>query len=634
MATRLAGRLRGLVEDLLPLGSRRRAAAVEIVYSARYRLDLPGLALDPRRGEKVLGFLAAERLIRRGSVLSAPPMPLAALCRVHDPDYLDSLSDPQALTRILGFRPSDRQRQRVVEVARRMCGGTRLAVERARATGGVALHLGGGFHHAFPDHGERFCLFHDVAAAIAAERRRGFSGRVLIVDLDLHDGDGTRAMFSGDETVHTFSIHNQSSGTDPDAVESTSVSLGAGIDDAALHAALEDHLPPLIERFRPQLGVYVAGVDAAADDFLGDGKMSASGLIERDRRVTDLLRGRGTGGSRRPLTVVVAGGYGKTAWTYTARYAAWLLTGRVIEPPAPEEMTLARYRRIARTLLPEELTGDRRREERRTADGEPAGESAGERAGKPAGADWSLSEEDVLGPLAGTRNRRFLGYYTAEGVELALERTGLFERLRQLGFTQPTLDLELDHPAGETVRVYGDAEKRELLIELRAHRDRAAIPGFETLTVEWLLLQSPRATFSRDRAPLPGQQHPGLGLLQEVISMLVLICDRLHLDGIHFVPSHYHLAAQSRRFLHFVDPAAEGRFRAVHAAVADLSLGDATRAVAAGRVIDEETGEPFRLVPEAMVLPVADELRRRLESADYESRAAAEATRHRLRLVE
>lgn len=602
---------------------RRRRAPVDLVYSARYRLDLPGLALDPRRGEKVLGFLASEGLIQRGSVISAPPMPLLALCRVHDVEYLESLSDAETLTRILGFRPSERERQLVVEVERRMCGGTRLAVERARATGGMALHLGGGFHHAFPDRGERFCLFNDVAAAIAAERRQGFAGRVLIVDGDVHDGDGTRAMFAADETVHTFSIHNQSSGTHPDAVESTSVALGAGVDDATFLAALERHLPPLVERFRPELAVYLAGVDAAADDFLGDWQMTADGLLARDRRVVGLLRDGG--GGPVPLVIVAGGGYGKTAWTYTARSAAWLLSGRTLEPPAPEEVTLARYRRIARGFLPQELTG---------GGGAGGGGDGGGEAGAGGGLDagWSLSEEDVLGPLAGVRHR-FLDYYTPEGVELALERTGIFERLRQLGFAQPTLDFELDNPAGQTVRVFAGPDHRELLIEIRARRDRAAVPGCETLTVEWLLLQNPRLSFTRDRAPLPGQQHPGLGLLEEVVSILVLICDRLHLDGLHFVPSHYHLTAQSRRFLRFLHPEDEGRFRAVQHAVAGLSLGDATRAVDAGRLVDEATGQSFRLPPMPMVLPVSDGLRRRVEGEGYERRAAEAAARHRLRLV-
>lgn len=611
-----------MFDSLRRLLRRPRRAPVDLVYSARYRLDLPGLALDPRRGEKVLGFLASEGLIRRGSVQSAPPTPLLALCRVHDVDYLESLSEPETLTRILGFRPNERERHLVVEVERRMCGGTRLAVERAHATGGVALHLGGGFHHAFPDHGERFCLFNDVAAAIAAERRHGFPGRVLIVDLDVHDGDGTRAMFAADETVHTFSIHNQSSGTDPDAVESTSVALGAGVDDAVFHAALERHLPPLVECFRPELVIYLAGVDGAADDFLGDWKMTADGILARDRRVTGLLRDGGGGGDPVPLAIIVGGGYGKAAWTYTARYAAWLMTGREVEPPAPEEITLARYRRIARGLLPQELTGGRGHGDHQDAAGDEGGD-----------AGWSLSEEDILGPLAGGK-RRFLAYYTPEGVELALERTGLFERLRQLGFAQPTLAFELDNPAGETVRVFAGPDRRELLIEIRARRDRASVPGCETLTIEWLLLQNPRLEFTRDRAALPGQQHPGLGLLEEVVSILVLICDRLHLDGIHFVPSHYHLTAQSRRFLRFLHAEDEGRFRAVQQAVAGLSLGDATRAVDAGRLVDEETGQPFRLPPMPMVLPVSSGLRRRVTGEDYERRAADEAARYRLRLAD
>lgn len=597
---------------------RRRRTTIDLVYSARYRLDLPGSALDPRRGEKVLGFLAAEGLIGRGSVLSAPPMPLVSLCRVHDPDYLESLSDPETLTRIVGFRPADRERQQIVEIERRMCGGTALAlrqvlaVERARAGGGVALHLGGGFHHAFPDRGERFCLFNDVAAAIAGERRRGFGGRVLVVDCDLHDGDGTRAMFAADETVHTFSIHNQSSGTDPDAVESTSVALGAGVGDETFLAALERHLPPVVERFRPELAIYLAGVDGAEDDFLGDWKMTARGLFDRDRRIAALLRHAGGAGSPPvPLVVLAGGGYGRTAWTYTARFAAWLISGRALEPPAPEDVTLARYRRIARTFLPEELTGGRTHDEAAAED------------------DWGLSEDDVLGPLAGTRHR-FLDYYTPEGVELALERTGFFDRLRRLGFAQPTLDLDLDHPAGETLRVFAGPEKDELVVELRARRDRAAVPGCEMLTIEWLMLQNPRAVFTRDRAPLPGQQHPGLGLLEEVVSLLILICDRLHLDGIGFVVSHYHLAAQGRRFLRFLHPEDEGRFRAVRDAVADLSLADATRAVTAGRLIDETTGVPFTLGPMAMVLPVSEGLKRRLEGDDYERRAAEAAAGYRL----
>jgi len=598
----------GGLASLVPRGLRRllsRAPAprLGLVYGPRYRLGGSGVAHDPHRGEKVLGFLAAHRLVARGGVEVPPVASWSSLRRVHDVGYLESLADPATLTRIVGMEVDERGRARFLELQRRMAGGTRLAVGRALAGRGIVLHLGGGLHHAFPDRGERFCLLNDVAVAVVEARREGFSGTVLVVDCDLHDGDGTRAVFARDPTVHTFSIHNQSSGTDPDAVESTSVELGSGVGDAACLAALAEALPPLVERLRPALVVYLAGADPAEDDELGDWRMSGAGLLERDRFVTELVRGgRGGGRGRRhgvPLVVATAGGYGRAAWRHTARYAAWLATGREIEPPSDEELTLARYRRAAAALRVAELTGE---------DG-------------AADAGWDLHEEDVLGPLAGAPPRKLLGFYSRDGVELALERVGLLDRLRELGYPRPTVTLELGGAAGDTVRLWGGEGRRELLIELRAARDRHSLPGFEVLRVEWLLLQNPRAAFSRDRPPLPGQRHPGLGLLAEVTAVLVLMCERLKLDGILFVPSHYHLATQSRRYLRFVEPEDEARFRALERAVGDLPLGQATRAVDEGRLVDAATGARFEMPSMPMVLPVSDRLRERVSGASYRRRA-------------
>lgn len=607
--------------SLLPRRLRQRlsgavAPRLGLVYSPRYRLGGSGVAHDPHRGEKVLGFLAAHRLVGRGGVEVPPVASWGALRRVHEVSYLESLADPATLTRIVGVPVDERARTRFLELQRRMAGGTRLAVSRALESGGVVLHLGGGLHHAFPDRGERFCLLNDVAVAVVEARREGLEGTVLVVDCDLHDGDGTRAVFALDPTVHTYSIHNQSSGTDPDAVESTSIELGAGVGDAVCLAALAETLPPLVARLRPALVVYLAGADPAEDDEIGDWRMSGAGLLERDRFVTRLVRGGGrgggggSGGNRRgeklPLVVVTAGGYGRAAWRHTARYAAWLATGREVEPPSDEELTLARYRRAAAALRVTQLTG----EDGAGGDGEADG-----------GAGWDLREEDVLGPLAGAPPRKLLGFYSRDGVELALERVGLLDRLRELGYPHPTVTFELGGAAGDTVRVWGGADRRELLIELRAGRDRHSLPGFEVLRVEWLLLQNPRAAFNRERPALPGQRHPGLGLLAEVASVLVLMCERLKLDGILFVPSHYHLAAQSRRHLRFVDPEDEARFRALRRAVGDLGLGEATRAVDEGRLVDAATGERFEMPSMPMVLPVSDRLRERVSGESYRRRA-------------
>lgn len=618
LPARIGHRLRGWWRTRF---RRLPAGPVDVVYSRGYRLDLPAMAHDPQRGTKILSHLAGLGLLGTGAVRAAPLASFKALCRVHEMSYLESLGDPDALTRVIGQSLGERERDRVVAVQRRMAGGTRLAVSLARrdaADGGrVAFNVGGGLHHAFPDHGERFCLLNDVATAVAAERDGGFDGPVVIIDCDLHDGDGTRAVFARDASVHTLSFHNGSSGTDPDAVASTSVELGAGVDDATFLSALHEHLPPLVAAVRPRLAIYLAGSDVAADDSLGDWKLSDDGIFERDRFVTRLLR---EGETPVPLVVVLAGGYGREAWRYSARYLTWLLGGGSDRPPTSEEATLARFRRLARMFDPEELTGE---------DG-----GAGD-GGADDSSDWGLTEEDVLGALGGVRRRRrFLDFYSLHGVELALERTGMLDRLRRLGFSQPTVQFDLDNPAGETVRVYGDEGRRELLIELRARRDRRSLPGFEMLRIEWLLLQNPRAHFSAERPPLPGQQHPGLGMLEETVAVLILVCDRLGLDGLLFVPSHFHLAAQSRRFLHFLEPRHEALFRSLVETVAGLPLGAATRAVDENRVVDAASGEVFRLPNMPMVLPTSDALAARLEGEEYAAAVAAEEGLHRFRLLD
>jgi acetoin utilization deacetylase AcuC-like enzyme len=124
-------------------------------------------------------------------------------------DYLERLQQPGALTPVVGFAIPDRAEQALIAVEREMTGGTLLAARLARASGGIAVNLGGGFHHAHRDRGRGFCILNDVAVAIRAQRAAGFDGRILVVDLDLHDGDGTRSIFADDPTVHTCSIHNQ-----------------------------------------------------------------------------------------------------------------------------------------------------------------------------------------------------------------------------------------------------------------------------------------------------------------------------------------------------------------------------------------------------------------------------------------
>jgi acetoin utilization deacetylase AcuC-like enzyme len=592
------------------LGGWLRGPSLELVYSERYELDLPGN--DALRGERVLSALDSAGLLHPRAVHRAELAPFRELRRVHTDAYLDSLSRPDGLLEVFGLELPEHAVERAMAGQRAMVGGTALASHLALASGHLAANLGGGLHHAFAAKGERFCIFNDVAVAIAGLRAEGFAAPILVVDLDLHDDDGTRSIFAGDRSVHTFSVHNRTT-TDVRGETATVVELGANVDDATYLETVRRRLPPAFDAARPGLVYYLAGCDPAADDAIGDWRISPAAMLRRDRLVIELARRRER---RVPVVILLAGGYGQHAWRYSARFFSSLRPGgQAIEPPTTAEVTLTRYRRLA---------GELPAAERFAPDRPPAGDP-----------DWELSFEDLLPNLGGPqRPRRLLGACSRQQLELTLERTGLLERLRQLGFPRPALEFDLEHAGGETVRVLaGPNDRDELLAELRLRIDRRSAPDLAMLRIEWLLLQNPREPFTPARPRLPGQEHPGLGMLRDVIALLVVACERLQLDGVVWVPAHFHTAAQGRRAGSFLLPEDEGTFRALERAVAGLPLPVAAFAVEQGRVIDDATGAPFVWRPMPVVVPVSDRLRRQLAGEEHQRRADAAAAAHAFRLL-
>ncbi|MDX1998582.1 MAG: histone deacetylase [Thermoanaerobaculia bacterium] len=588
---RLAGKLRRLT-----------GPAARVIFADSYVFHSRPTPLDPSRAENLLAFLDSEGLVRPQAVRRPRTASMAQLLRVHDPEYLENLREPGVIGRIAGSPLATAEEDRFFEIQRAMTGGTLLATREALRMRGFGINLGGGFHHAHADKGSGFCLVNDVAVAIRSARLHGFRDPILVIDLDLHDGDGTRRIFADDATVHTFSIHNHTWDDHP-AIEATVLPLGSGFDDATYLAALEHHLPPLVRRFQPGLVFYLAGTDPARTDEIGDAKITSAGMLARDRFVIETLREE-TGGV--PTVIVLAGGYGPNSWRYSARFLAWLLSGVAVEPPSTWGVTLDRFRSRARLLSPGDL-------------GQEAAEGDG----------FGLTEADLVGSLdRSSVESRFLGYYSRHGLELALERLGLLPTLRARGFLHPVLEIDSGNPTGQTLRLTNDCGPdgpRELLAELRARRDRGAVPGLELLRAEWLLLQNPRESFPPNRPRLPGQEHPGLGLLVEVVAILVLMCERLELDGVLFVPAHYHLVSQGLRHLAFLDPVDAARFAAYREALAGLPLAQATHAAENGQVVDTKTGQPALWRPVPMVIPVSQRLRERLAGAEYQ--AARDAAR-------
>ena len=272
-----------------------------------YFLPLPEGHPFPMAKYTLVHALLRERgLLQAGDVMTPQEASLEDLARVHDAGYLQKLQHA-------GLAPAEERRLGVPWSAR-LLRRSRLAVQgtldaaRAALADGIAGNLAGGTHHAFADHGEGFCVLNDVAVAIRALQAQGAIGRALVVDLDVHQGNGTAAIFEGDTSVHTFSMHGERNYPLQKMRSSTDVGLPDDTDDTTYLEALSQHLPGILRGFAPDAVFYLAGVDVAAGDRYGRFMLSDAGLRARERFVIDSVRAAGL-----PLVVTLAGGYAASA---------------------------------------------------------------------------------------------------------------------------------------------------------------------------------------------------------------------------------------------------------------------------------------------------------------------------------
>jgi acetoin utilization deacetylase AcuC-like enzyme len=195
--------------------------------------------------------------------------------------------------------------QKMADAFSLAAGGTTLAA-RAALTDGKAFNIGGGFHHAFPNHGEGFCAIHDVAVAIRRLQQEQLIERALVVDVDVHQGNGTAAIFASDESVFTLSIHQLHNYPQFKPPSDIDVNLEDGVGDEEYLQHLDQAVEKALSRFDPQLLMYVAGADPYKKDQLGGLALTIDGLMERDRLVFSIARHR-----KIPICVSLAGGYAK-----------------------------------------------------------------------------------------------------------------------------------------------------------------------------------------------------------------------------------------------------------------------------------------------------------------------------------
>jgi acetoin utilization deacetylase AcuC-like enzyme len=272
-----------------------------IVYSRSYEVDLGDHVWPIAKYRLIARRLIDDRIVEAASFVEPLLAPWDDLALVHTPSYLQKLrlgllTPAEIRTLELPWIPE------LVDGFRLMTGGT-VRVTELSLDAGVAVHLGGGLHHAFPDHGEGFCMFNDVAVAIRRLQRDRRIQRAAVVDCDVHQGNGTAFIFAADPSVFTCSIHQQLNYPAWKPASDLDVGLADGTGDDEYLSKLTGALGRVIES-GPQLVVYLAGSDPFRDDRLGGLALTHDGLRRRDRLVLEAASRTGV-----PIAIVLAGGY-------------------------------------------------------------------------------------------------------------------------------------------------------------------------------------------------------------------------------------------------------------------------------------------------------------------------------------
>lgn len=307
----------------------------KFIYSPEYDLISKGVGLfHPFDGQKYSrAWAEVEKLknIDSTSIWVQPREMVSdeALLTVHTPEYLKSLGKSSTISRIIEipftrFLPNSLLQSRIIKPMRFACEGTRLAVQYA-LDNTMVMNIGGGFHHAFADHGEGFCVFADAAVAIHDARKSGaltIDDKVLMIDLDAHRGNGFESIFKHDPAVEMFDMYNFQ--VYPGIHEGNMddfpfmIPLKNKMNDDVYLSALKEELPRFMQaNENARLVIYNAGTDILAGDALGNLNISFDGVVERDRCVIDMLSIMNV-----PTVIVTSGGYTKDSYKLIASLAS------------------------------------------------------------------------------------------------------------------------------------------------------------------------------------------------------------------------------------------------------------------------------------------------------------------------
>lgn len=276
----------------------------KVVYHDKYDLNLGPHVFPSQKFRLIAEALVAEKIADREDFAQPEPASDQDMLRVHTPDWVSKLKTGTLTASELMLLEIPYS-QELVEAVWLAAGGSILAAQCALRDG-FGANLGGGFHHAYPDHGEGFCAIHDVAVAIRRLQADGAIRKAMVVDTDVHHGNGTAAIFRNDPSVFTISIHQENNYPAHKPPSSVDLNMADRVDDDEYLEALLPAVQKALDDFQPELLFYVGGADPFCEDQLGGLSLTKNGLKERDRRVFEEARRRGV-----PVATALAGGYAR-----------------------------------------------------------------------------------------------------------------------------------------------------------------------------------------------------------------------------------------------------------------------------------------------------------------------------------
>ncbi len=526
----------------------------EYRWAARTPRSIP--AGDPRGPERLARYLVHEGFVTQSQLRIPRRASYADLLRVHPHRHVESLlpRDPRQES-----QPERRHEHQIAEAMLRtlrlVAGATLDAARAALVEGRPMVNLSGGFVGTPPDGESGIPAVNDVAVAVAALRASGFLGRIAIVVC------GSAELVGIEECLLAAGV---STSVSLARTELEGAQYGAdggftcGLQQAAVWERELDALPSDVELVFVvgAVGKVPRGPEGQLEAWLSVARRRDALVVERLRHIRSVW--------------LPGGRYQKGGWRAFAATLHALAGEQEVSVPASHPSWSLRFRTMAESISPEALSGSL----------EPS---------------WV----DVAADLGVRRleSERFLGYYTAEGIELVLQRYGVLSELQRLGYQDFTVEIGRD-AQGSRVRLSGCASGTvhrlaECVAEIKP------VAGRRTLYIHWLILRDPLAIRDVAESCLPGQDAPGLGIIEELSQMFAEAARRLTLDGVALVPAWYHTALMVRRLMRFLSAKRQHRFEALLDVLSGFSLAEASRRVHSGQVLLD--GQPYQWEADVMV---------------------------------